>query len=74
MLEKITKETILEDILKIPEAEDVLTKYNLPCLFCPLAVEESSYLKIGKIAEIYKIDIKNLLKELKEKLKKINYE
>lgn len=79
---KITKDTTLEKILKIPGVEEILTKYNLPCLSCPLAAGESSYLKIGKIAEIYngkadisgraryKIDIKNLLKELNEKLKK----
>ena len=61
---KITKETILEEILKNSQAEKILVKYNLPCLGCPMAAYEMGILKIGQVAKMYNIDLKNLLKEL----------
>jgi len=61
---KITKETTLAEILKLPEAEKILAKYNLPCLSCPFANLEMENLKIGQICEMYGIDIEKLLKEL----------
>ena len=61
---KITKDTFLADILKYPEAEKVLAKYNLPCLSCPFAQYEVKNLKIGDVCKMYNIDIKKLLKEL----------
>lgn len=61
---KITKDTTLAEILEIPGAENILAKYNLPCLFCPMAKLEMDKLKIGQICEMYKIDSKKLLKEL----------
>lgn len=61
---KITKETILAEILKIPGAQEILAKYNLPCLSCPMAKFEIEKLKIGQVCEMYGLDIDNLLKEL----------
>jgi len=61
---KITKDTTLAEILKLPGAEEILAKYNLPCLGCPMAKFEIENLKIGQVTKIYGIDIKNLLKEL----------
>lgn len=69
MTEKISKDTILKEILEIPGATEVLTKYNVPCLSCPFAGDEMAHLKIGQIAKIYGIDLKGLIAELKEKLK-----
>ncbi len=66
---KITEDTTLAEILKHPEAEKVLAKYNLPCLGCPFAKYEMENLKIGQVCKMYDIDIQNLLKELNEKLK-----
>lgn len=63
---KITKNTILAEILKIPGAEKTLVKYNLPCLFCPMAKFEVGNLKIGQVCKLYNIDIEKLLKELNE--------
>jgi len=62
----ITKNTTLAEILKIPGAEDILAKFNLPCLWCPMMKTEMHKLKIGQICEMYNIDIKKLLKELNE--------
>ena len=61
---KITEDTTLAEILKHPKAEEILSKYNLPCLHCPMAVYEIGTLKIGKVAKMYNLDIKNLLKDL----------
>ncbi len=61
---KITKNTIIAEILKNPKAEEVLEKYELPCLHCPMAKFEIENIKIGDVCQIYKIDIEKLLKEL----------
>ena len=63
-MKKITKDTMLEEILKDPSTAKILTKYNLPCLFCPLAVFEMNMLKIGEVAKAYGINLKKLLMEL----------
>lgn len=62
--DKFTENTTLAEVLKHPKADDILSKYNLPCLHCPMAKFEMETLKIGEIAKMYGIDIKNLLKEL----------
>ena len=61
---EITTDTTLAKILKYPEAEKILAKYNLPCLNCPFAKFEMENLKIGEVCKMYNIDLKNLLKEL----------
>lgn len=67
---KITKDTTLAEILKIPGTEEILAKYNLPCLWCPMAKFEAQNLKIGQVCKIYNIDVEKLLKELNQKIKK----
>ncbi len=66
---KITEDTLLIDIIEHPKTYEILVKYGLPCLTCPLAAIEMSKLKIGEVAKIYGIDLKKLLKELNEVLK-----
>ncbi len=61
---KITEDTILADILKVKGAEEILTKFNIPCLGCPFAKFEIENLKIGDVCRNYDIDIENLLREL----------
>lgn len=63
-MKKINKNTTLEEILKLKGAEEILVKFNLPCLSCPMAAGEISGLQIGKVAEIYGLDLKNIIKEL----------
>jgi len=68
MAKKITKDTTLEKILKQKGADDVMAKYNVPCLSCPMAAQEISSLTIGQVSETYDLDLKGLLKDLnKEK-------
>lgn len=64
MKNKITEDTTLADILKIPEAEKILAKHNVPCLGCPLAKLEVANLKIGEVCKMYNIDGEKILKEL----------
>jgi len=64
---KITKETTLAEILKYPEMEEILMRYNLPCLGCPMAKFEIEKLKIGEVCKMYEIDLEKLLWELNER-------
>ena len=61
---KITKDTTLAEILKFSKTGNILSKYNLPCLYCPMAAFEIGRLKIGEVAKAYGIDLKKLLSEL----------
>lgn len=62
--EKITKETVLEEVLKIKGAEDVLERFGLPCLHCPMAKMEIGFLKLGEVCERYGIKAEEVVKEL----------
>ena len=64
MAKKITEKTTLKDILGIEGAEEILMKHKLPCLTCPMAAFELEQLEIGKVAKMYGLDIKTILKEL----------
>ena len=61
---RVTKNTTLSKILKVPGAKDILSKYRLPCLHCPMAALEMGKLKIGRVTEAYGIKIDSLLEEL----------
>ena len=65
-LREITENTTLAEILKLPGAEKILEKYNLPCLQCPFAKIEAEKLKIGQICQQYGVETEKLLKELDE--------
>jgi len=67
---KITKDTTLAEILKNPEVEKILAKYNFPCLSCPFAELEMENLKIGEVCQMYGIDLASLVKELNKELEK----
>jgi hybrid cluster-associated redox disulfide protein len=60
---EITKDTIIEDVLRAhPEAVQVLMKYNLGCVACMGATQES----IEQGARMHGIDPEPLVKELNE--------
>lgn len=61
---KVTEKTVLAEILKKEGSEEILAKYNLPCLSCPFAKMEMEYLKIGDLCEQYGINLEKLLKDL----------
>jgi len=64
------KDTILSKILKNPDNEKILAKYNLPCLTCPLASLEKEEIKIGDVCKMYGIDADGLLNDLNKASKK----
>ena len=68
MKNRITKKTTLAEILSLPEAEEVLLKYKLPCLGCPFIRMEAEDLEIGEVCRAYGIDAKKLIEELNKKL------
>lgn len=63
-MKKITKDTTLAEVLEMPMAEEILAKYKVPCLTCPMAQMEMGVLTLGNISEMYSIDLEGLLKEL----------
>ncbi len=64
MSQKITSKNTLKEILKIKGAEKILMKNKVPCLLCPMASFELEKLEIGKVAELYGLNLKKILKEL----------
>ncbi len=63
-MKKITIKTTLKKILESPKSEEVLIKYGVPCVSCPMAAFELEELEIGKVAKMYKLDLKSILEEL----------
>ncbi len=63
----INKDTILSKVLEEKDAEEILAKYNFPCLTCPMAKFEMESLKLGQVCETYGINIEKLLAELNKK-------
>ncbi len=61
---KYTENTKLEEVLKSEETSNIVKKYKLPCLHCPMAVYEAATLTLGQISSSYGIDLEGLLKEL----------
>ncbi|MFH1180824.1 MAG: disulfide oxidoreductase [bacterium] len=61
---RIARDTFLAEILKNPGAKEILEKFNLPCLSCPMAEQEIGSLKIGEVCRVYNINLVKLLKEL----------
>ncbi|MCD6500954.1 DUF1858 domain-containing protein [bacterium] len=66
-MKKIAKETKLSEILKNQKFQEILAKYNLPCLNCPMAKFEMENLTLGRVCKMYGIDNKKLLVELNKK-------
>ncbi len=64
MKSKITGESTVENVLKINGSADVLNKYGVPCLHCPMASMEMDRLTLGYVCSAYNLNLKGLLKEL----------
>ncbi|RLF44345.1 MAG: disulfide oxidoreductase, partial [Thermoplasmata archaeon] len=64
---KIARDTKLSEILKDQKSQEILAKYNLPCLSCPMARFEIENLKLGEVCKMYGINLEKLLRELNKK-------
>ncbi|MDP1538882.1 MAG: hydrid cluster protein-associated redox disulfide domain protein [bacterium] len=69
-MSEITKETTLSKLLNNSKAQEILAKYNLPCLSCPFAQYEMESLKLGEVCQMYNIDVVKILEELNRVYKK----
>jgi hypothetical protein len=69
-MEKITSETTLKKIIKIKGGVEILAKYRVPCLSCPMASFEIDKLEIGKVCKMYGLSEKKIIEELNKKLEK----
>jgi len=67
---KIDQSTTLKEIFEIEGIGEILIKYNVPCLSCPMASFEIETLKLGDICRVYGIDAKKLLEGLNNFLKR----
>jgi len=67
---QFTSQSTLEEILEFSAAENILLKYEVPCLGCPMARLEMQNLNIGQICAMYEIDLKKLLAELNQAAQK----
>jgi hypothetical protein len=65
----IDRDTVLSRIMEYPLAEDILRKYNFPCLSCPMAKFELETLTLGQVSGAYGLDLENMLKDLNAALK-----
>jgi len=60
-MEKITKDTIIADVIKInPNAAEILLSYGMHCLGCAIAHGET----VGQAAEVHGADLDAMLEEL----------
>lgn len=65
-MQKVTKDTVLAEIIVDKKAQKILEKYNLPCLTCPFAKMEMEKLKLGDVCQMYGLDQEGLLRELND--------
>jgi hypothetical protein len=62
--DKVGIGTTLKKILEIKGADEILFKYSVPCMSCPMASFEIGKLEIGQVCKMYGLDCKKILKEL----------
>ncbi|MBU0708181.1 DUF1858 domain-containing protein [Patescibacteria group bacterium] len=61
---KLTPETTLGEALKHPNAQELMLKYQFPCLTCPFAKIEADSLTLEHISQQYGIDLSSFLEEI----------
>jgi hypothetical protein len=65
----ITSKTTLAKILEMKNGEEILHKFGVPCMSCPMAKFEIEKLEIGQVCKMYGLPLKEILKGLNEKVK-----
>ena len=60
----VNENTVLEQILNIQGATEILQKYNLPCLTCPMSAMEMNILKLGEVCNMYGLEMEKILEEV----------
>jgi len=62
----INEKTKLSQILELKGAEEILQKFEVPCLTCPMMQVEMDTLTIGEIAKMYALDLDGILEALNQ--------
>ncbi len=57
----------LAEIIKDENGKKVLKECGVPCISCSLVAEEAEFLKIGEVADTYRLDKEKIIKELNKK-------
>ena len=65
-MKKIDENSTVADVLNIEGASEVLAKNQFPCITCPMAKMEIDTLKLGQVCDMYKIDCKKILEDIKK--------
>jgi hypothetical protein len=61
---KITAKTTLSKIMELKNGSEVLHKYGVPCMGCPMAKFEVDKLQIGQVCKVYGLPLKDILEDL----------
>ncbi len=61
---QFTAETILADLAQDVRNQEILHKFHVPCLTCPMGGLEMTTLKLGDVCRMYGLDLDGILKEL----------
>lgn len=61
---KITAESTLAEVMNHPKGKEIMEKFEVPCLTCPMAKLEMNELQIGQICEMYGISLEELLVDI----------
>ncbi len=59
------EKTTLAEILKTEHGQKVLAENGVPCISCAMASQEINFLKIGEVADMYGLDKKKIIEELR---------
>lgn len=62
-----TEKTTLKQVLSHEKGEEILEKYEVPCLGCIMAKFEEDELTIGAICEMYDLNLEGILEDLNKK-------
>ncbi len=62
--------TTLAKILETEHGRKVLAKHGVPCLSCAMASQEIHFLKIGDVADMYKMNKEQIIADLNKKEEK----
>jgi hypothetical protein len=69
-MKKFSSKSVLSEILKLKEGEEILHKHGVPCVSCPFAKMEMEKLQLGQICQMYGLDLKKILSDLNMPAKK----
>ncbi|HQK63822.1 MAG TPA: hypothetical protein PLF16_01580 [Candidatus Staskawiczbacteria bacterium] len=61
---KITAKTTLDKIMELKNGPEILHKYGVPCMGCPMAKFEIDKLQIGQVCKVYNLPLKDILEDL----------